>query len=702
MNKKEFIKKIAFNTGLSQNNTKIIIDAFLNLIVHEIVKGNSIQLMRFGRWFPKIVPTRNYYSISQKQIYKKEQRRTVSFKPSPFLMHNTIKSSDNIAIVINDKSILQNSKYSLNNKKSSIPKRDNERKVILPITNIKSGNRIEKITELNIGQRMNRKQTIETGKFEFEGKTQYYQTESVDTENYYYPELLIPFVNTPILKYRTERYSTVGVVEPILVKALNILRQTEPDIEIIQNISIPIHNRTYGYKPDIAIIWEKKNLFIDVEIDEPYDIVSRKPIHYKGCSDNLRNAYLIDNGWNVIRIAEKQIVDECSNVVDFIKLCICQLTGDTRFFIKQNITNINRWKYSEAEKWAENGYREEYLGIEKISLLQNGSVIEPEEEYLSHDPTLPMDHFVKPSDDIIEDRYDKIRESIILECQKAKYIIFTLKSKFYDYVALSDNIIFSMENRQYGIKLYDIIEKKDIFIQFQTIDSFHSSDDIIKQTLDENEDWNILLREAILNSNPVEILYNTNEHEYPILRTEIYLTPWYYNWYTEENRKKFPIEELLKAANLHKFEDLVKINKISHFTAYCTYRRDIRTFNITRIKSGRIFNCHKNPYKIKINDIWNVLEKGYADMAVRMYYSLPKHEQLDLYNLCNLANASIMQDKIEDALKIYMSIPKEQKMMHSERSWHETCIEDIKYFISKDIYKDKFNKILLELEKRGW
>lgn len=65
---------------------------------------------------------------------------------------------------------------------------------------------------------------------------------------------------------------------------------------MLDNVKLPILNRNYSYRPDFCLYWAKKQLYIDIEIDEPYDIVSRKPIHYQGNGDNLRDRYFIRNG----------------------------------------------------------------------------------------------------------------------------------------------------------------------------------------------------------------------------------------------------------------------------------------------------------------------------------------------------------------------------------------------------------------------
>lgn len=704
MNKHQLIKEIAKITKISQKQTQIILDTFFELIKQEVAKGNSITFLRFGRWYVKTLSCRKYYNIFTHKIFEKKERKIISFKPSSFLLHKETKTSSAVPIEITDTSILQYSKSITLDLNKPIHNKQNEENINIPITTIKSGNKIVYNGELNTGKRIKHLSIAETGRLVYEGKTEYYLNEAVDIENYSYPALLIPFENTPILQYRTKRYTTGGVVEPLLVNALNGLKEIEPEIEVLQNISLPVRNRTYGYMPDIAIVWRKKNLFIDIEIDEPYDIVSRKPIHYKDCGDSLRNSYFIDNGWNVIRIAEKQVVDDCSKIVDYIKFSIYLLAYDLRFLVSIDVSRIriDRWDYADAEKWATDNFREKYLGIKNITLSSSDLEYDSLDEYILQESTISTIEFIKPSEDIIEDRYNDIRNSILIECKKTKYIIFTLKSKSYDYVALANEIKFCMKNKQYGLELYDVVENKYVFIQFQAVENFYGCDNIIKQVVNTIEDWSILLKEAMIDSNPIEILYDTSDKGHPILRTVLYITPWYELYNDDNNRRNYSAENLLDYANSIKFETLETMDKVSYFTGYCTYRKDIRTFNTHRVKGGRIFNCHKNIHEIKVNDIWNVLMKGYADMVIRMYNSLSKHDQLNLFHLGNLANALVMQGEIDEAMKIYLSIPKEQSMIDSTDTWHEVCINDIKLFITEEKHKENFEKILTKLQNYGW
>lgn len=696
MNKQELIKHIAAKAGLSQRRSKKFLETMLDTLRQELGEGETIRIKGFGRWQTKSVPSKTYFNIATRRKEKTAARRKVFFRSSPSL-NIQLRHQAQTSLLIEYGGYLRQALSPLKREGNSVrilsPQTVTSE---LPRTSQPLGMRNAR-KGLNLGRRVTPTQTNEEDMLEYEGTTTYEQVDPIDTENYSYPALLIPFKDTPILKYRPRRYATEGVVEPILVEALRCLQEIEPEIEILRNISLPVFNRNYGYKPDIAIAWRRKNVYIDIEIDEPYDIVSRDPIHYIGCGDNIRNAYFLNNGWTVIRVAERQIVDECQKVIDFVKVSICQLTSDKRFRAELNHTMTKRWEYDEAKKWANEKYREAYLGIKEVFSTQERL----EEEDLRDDPLEDFE-FVKPAEDIIEDRFANIRDHIKEECRKGPYIVFSLKSKSYDYVAFSSDIFFGREDNMFGVKLHDVIEEKDVFLQFPTIESFHATDSIVKQVVNGNEEWSGLLWDAILDSNPIEIAYDTAGQGHPVTRTLLYLTPWYELYNDSDNRKKYSVDTLLEAGNGLKFSTLTTMKRIDYFTAFCVYRHDIRTFNTQRIKGGKIFDCHKNPHEVTVNDVWKVLESGHADMVERMYHALSKYHQSNLFHLGNYANALVMQGRQEEALSIYLSVPKERQMTNSTISWQEACAGDINSFIEEGKHKEEFEIVWSELRKHGW
>lgn len=120
-------------------------------------------------------------------------------------------------------------------------------------------------------------------------------------------------------------------------------------------------NDSHYYYPDIAII--VNNLYVDIEIDEPYTIESKMPVHCIG-TDDFRNDYITSHGWEVIRFAEEQIVkypDKCLetiiNTVNHILEGRCgnQITDKNENWI------TSCWDEASARIMADNNYRETYL-----------------------------------------------------------------------------------------------------------------------------------------------------------------------------------------------------------------------------------------------------------------------------------------------------------------------------------------------------
>lgn len=61
-----------------------------------------------------------------------------------------------------------------------------------------------------------------------------------------------------------------------------------------------------SYAPDL-IIHNGCSSPIDLEIDEPYELRTKKEIHYIGCGDEGRNNFFTSNNWFVLRFSENQI-----------------------------------------------------------------------------------------------------------------------------------------------------------------------------------------------------------------------------------------------------------------------------------------------------------------------------------------------------------------------------------------------------------
>jgi len=139
-------------------------------------------------------------------------------------------------------------------------------------------------------------------------------------------------------------------------------------LEVLGDVNLKLSETARSYEPDIALVANNENnIRIDIEIDEPYSLVSRIPIHYtEDNSDAVRDAILKSAGWIVIRFAEEQIVEQPMACISSIARLLIQidpsLVPDT-CPISEYPNPVNRWTKAEAELMAKDNYREEYLEI---------------------------------------------------------------------------------------------------------------------------------------------------------------------------------------------------------------------------------------------------------------------------------------------------------------------------------------------------
>ncbi len=140
-----------------------------------------------------------------------------------------------------------------------------------------------------------------------------------------------------------------------------------------------ISNNTKPYVPDHVLIDERNNLnlFIDIEIDEPYEGLSRLTTHEQG-KDDYRNSYFNDRGWIVIRFAEIQVHQNilgcCKLIAEVIKSVFSNFTIHPDLQSAESLATVPFWLKLHAEKWAIQRYRETYLGIDQFGTRESFGV----------------------------------------------------------------------------------------------------------------------------------------------------------------------------------------------------------------------------------------------------------------------------------------------------------------------------------------
>jgi very-short-patch-repair endonuclease len=122
------------------------------------------------------------------------------------------------------------------------------------------------------------------------------------------------------------------------------------------------------YVPDFAYIDPTLDLYIDIEIDEPYTHVTRQAVHYLDAEkDAARNQYFLNGGWIVIRFSEKQVIESPASCCKTIASTIASLTGNNTLMAPfrevPTLKPAKRWTADEAKAMAAIAYREQYLTV---------------------------------------------------------------------------------------------------------------------------------------------------------------------------------------------------------------------------------------------------------------------------------------------------------------------------------------------------
>lgn len=121
------------------------------------------------------------------------------------------------------------------------------------------------------------------------------------------------------------------------------------------------------YYPDLVII--KNNLVIDLEIDEPYTLSTKEPIHYDKV-DEGRDNYFLNGEFVVIHFSENQILKDTEFCIEIINTVIdtCTKLIEKEKSVKYQSFETSVWSYEECFNFAYNNTRDQILS--KVSILE--------------------------------------------------------------------------------------------------------------------------------------------------------------------------------------------------------------------------------------------------------------------------------------------------------------------------------------------
>lgn len=193
-------------------------------------------------------------------------------------------------------------------------------------------------------------------------KIKFYPNQFFEQEEpYEYPLVKMPKLDAHLKLPRNGRAMGKGCKEKEFYEAISA---SISDIEIADNLhlTIPFYNRPY--EPDIVLIDKALNLYIDIEIDEPYDGYYRYPTHEIE-KDDTRDLFFTESGWVVIKFTERQVHQQERECVALIKDVLNSIRN-YEFEPSSRCIQESQWDYQQAVRWQKSNYREKYLGIEKF------------------------------------------------------------------------------------------------------------------------------------------------------------------------------------------------------------------------------------------------------------------------------------------------------------------------------------------------
>ena len=135
----------------------------------------------------------------------------------------------------------------------------------------------------------------------------------------------------------------------------NSLKSYFPELDIQQKIGLCYNHCGGMYTPDVTVHDQVTNIWIDVEIDEPWWNKSgqRIPSHFIGKDDNRNNFFTEQNNWIVIRFAEQQVDKNISGCVKVVATVLDIFRTQNKLSSKKiaqfsDLSEIPQWTEYEA------------------------------------------------------------------------------------------------------------------------------------------------------------------------------------------------------------------------------------------------------------------------------------------------------------------------------------------------------------------
>lgn len=400
-------------------------------------------------------------------------------------------------------------------------------------------------------------------------------------EPYYYPMVFMPKPNSVIKFPRKGKQGIKGFSEKLFKSYL--LEHFKAIFQIYDDRFVLYRSHQNPFEPDFALIDEKNglNLFIDIEIDEPYDGVTRQPIHYTEYN-NQRDTFFKNRGWVVIRFAEYQVVKETLSCCKFIAEVVASV--NTNFIIDENLKSvknlnpIKQWSKEQAKQWSKENYREKYLKIENIGFTKQeiGIVL----------TNLIETEIGKKIEEEVIEKKDELSEKEALITRAIHHESY-ISCKINDYYTIIKP--FYIENSE--LSGYCYLKNTEIKLPISKIENIIIRDKLYLHKIN-SEVGDATIKKFIIqfigSKNPVRIKYTKSDFGLTSMDLETGKLI-----VADQDRDSLrTISDFDIVSNKHNADKIVefKLNDEDYISGYCHKQNELRTFKYDRINELEVLN----------------------------------------------------------------------------------------------------------------
>jgi hypothetical protein len=399
-----------------------------------------------------------------------------------------------------------------------------------------------------------------------------------------YPYVIMPRPRSVIKFPRKNKTGNKGYSEDFFLEFIN--QYFKLHFKIYNDRILIIPSKQNPYEPDIVLIDEKVglNLFIDIEIDEPYDGITREPMHFRGY-DKERNKFFKNRGWLTVRFAEEQVRKYPESSCKFLFHVVNSINEKYKILNEletlENIGFIPQWTIEQAKEWSDIKYRESYLGIDSFDIqnthkeLKKISDSELEDEIEKQVNEKGINHSVNLKEAIVK---QAINTGKFISCKFSADSVYTiLQPESFDGKTLNCYCYLKNRKRELGVKeLTDLIIRDQPFLI--RINGEIGVEEIKR-----------VVNDAIQNKKLIRMKYTRSSWTEQIVDEEtgeIILN------HTEAEQSLRTISDVNYSINVLNEEHFAQynLNSEDYITAFCHKREEQRTFRFDRINELEILN----------------------------------------------------------------------------------------------------------------